>query len=662
MRSKFLYVLICAVALLGCNQPKPASFTEVSGQISFFGNTLNLDTLVNGFPYRILAGAYDARQIIYLQRGETDTLKAISLGNGRFLNEGKVLSTVDFSARNISNVHYRLSDSTYYWTGDESNDEQFNLWHLPKGSDEPVQLTQVPYVFGWRWNESQNQIAYVVREGERESRQGSLRLRSLVDNHDIEIARDVPGLRFTWGEPSWKPDSSGVILPVLRRADRRYANLVYVDFSTGRQTLLTDSSRTRNGISVLEDWASPTEYYYLSNESGFLNLYRGNIYGRGGYPLTTFSKDIEEVHLIERAGQKYFLITLSDPLATEILLINPSGGGVLVRDTVAGQMEILDVAEYRALVRRSAADNPFVLEEWSAFADTFLVRPFMQLGDKLQEALVQSTIKPLQIPTFDTLAGTNTPRMLHAYLYTPLNPLPKEKQILLVQSFYGGENRYSSQIQALTAAGIYVLSPAPRGSAGFGKDFAALNDSDLGGNEIMDIISCAEFGANLLGIPPKRIGAFGGSHGGYATMRLLTFSDTVNGYRAEFPWGFGLSHAGFSDILDFYKRCNIPDWVTLEAGDPVLDSAKLHDRSPASHAMMAKGPILLTHGTQDQRVPIQGSRMMADSLMHYSKPYLLIEFSGQGHSIQGKENLLRFYQTWFQFIEEVVTGKFASQG
>lgn len=64
---------------------------------------------------------------------------------------------------------------------------------------------------------------------------------------------------------------------------------------------------------------------------------------------------------------------------------------------------------------------------------------------------------------------------------------------MMIESFYGGMNSYDSEYQIYNKAGIYVLSPAPRGSAGFGRDYAALNDGDLGGNEIIDIIKCAQY-------------------------------------------------------------------------------------------------------------------------------------------------------------------------
>ncbi|MCB0305922.1 MAG: prolyl oligopeptidase family serine peptidase, partial [Calditrichaeota bacterium] len=95
------------------------------------------------------------------------------------------------------------------------------------------------------------------------------------------------------------------------------------------------------------------------------------------------------------------------------------------------------------------------------------------------------------------------------------------------------------------------------------------------------------------------------------------------------------------------------DWVTLEAGDPQTEAAKLRDRSPLYHADQMTGKLLLTHGTNDSRVPIAGSRMMADSLRKFHKDVTLVEFEGQGHGIKGLANTVRNYQVWFGFLETV---------
>src|SRR5690606_41962379 len=97
---------------------------------------------------------------------------------------------------------------------------------------------------------------------------------------------------------------------------------------------------------------------------------------------------------------------------------------------------------------------------------------------------------------------------------------------------------------------------------------------------------------------------------------------TLFPYTTLFRSGFGLAHAGFSDIKSFHDQCNIPDWVVLESGDPrqPVDLARMHDRSPLSHVDLLAAPLLLTHGSNDWRVPVGESRAFAARAQALGKP------------------------------------------
>ena len=114
-----------------------------------------------------------------------------------------------------------------------------------------------------------------------------------------------------------------------------------------------------------------------------------------------------------------------------------------------------------------------------------------------------------------------------------------------------------------------MLSASPRGSAGFGRDFAAMNDHDLGGNETLDMIYVSRYVADKLNIPSQRVGVFGMSHGGYETMRLMTFPGEVNGYKAKFPFGFGIEQQVFVILFGSIIILTFQTGLLLKAGDPV---------------------------------------------------------------------------------------------
>ena len=139
-------------------------------------------------------------------------------------------------------------------------------------------------------------------------------------------------------------------------------------------------------------------------------------------------------------------------------------------------------------------------------------------------------------------------------------------------------------------------------------------------------------------------------------MRALTFPPQTNGRDARFDFGFGWSHAGFSNILTFYDSCNIPDWVVKEAGHPVRERDKLLDRSPIQHVERLTAPLLLTHGSNDWRVPVEESRTFHEKAQALDRPVTYVEFDGQGHGIRGFENQVKYYQTVFTFLESRLAG------
>jgi len=646
--SKLL--ILCTLFLLLSNCRMQKSDNQL---VEFRDRKIDLKPYVEGFPYTYFYPFYEAGKLYYFHQDTITMLKAINLSDDSDLSKGKLASDIDFSKRNVRGIRYHKKDNHLYWLGDEINDEVWNIYKLNPLTKESKKLTNVPYIFGWRWDLSKTKIAYIARLGVMENRLSELRILDLETMKEKTILQDKPEFRFIWGSPSWQPEGKGVVVPVVKNADRTYGNLVYIDLKTKKWTMVTDPAKARSFPDAHRNWLNKNEFIYFSNEDGFRNIYGFNIASKKSKQITKFKKDLGEAELVTIENKKYIFAILENPIESEILLIDPNTAQIIHSKKIDLNIDILDNEKNRLLVESTSATVKFRIEEITLSKDKFSFSTKVDIPEKLKDQIVQTSRERIEYPTFDTDPNTGKQRMLHAFLYHPKNPLPKDQQMVMIQSFYGGGNYFSTRTQILGEAGIYVLSPAPRGSDGFGLDFESLNDKDLGGNEIIDIIYAGKYISEKLGIPASRIGVYGGSHGGYATMRLLTFPGEINDNKASFEWGFGISHAGFSDIIHFYESCNIPDWVTLEAGDPKTEAAKLKDRSPLYHADKMVGKLLLTHGTNDSRVPIEGSRWMADSLKKYQKDVTLVEFEGQGHGVKGLANTITRYEAWFKFLDSI---------
>jgi dipeptidyl aminopeptidase/acylaminoacyl peptidase len=424
------------------------------------------------------------------------------------------------------------------------------------------------------------------------------------------------------------------------------------------QALLPE--RVRYGLWVLEEWVDDETIGFYSEETGFGNFFTCHVETREIRQVSDFTEEVSDMVLLNVGARRMLAAVISRPHESILVVLDAETGAELGRRTFDSDVFIRDSDNTHVALVTTSLETPFQLIEVqvSPMSDVEVVIAVdlqAEVPAALRESINACEIERVEIPTFDEDPQTGETRLLHAFLLTPRVALPKSQQLARIESFYGGGNTFDAESQMLCEAGMTTLSPSPRGSWGFGAEFSALNDGDLGGDEIVDIIYAGRWLEERLEIDASQIGVYGASHGGYATMRLLTFPPETNDRNVSFDWGFGMSHAGFSNILTFYESSNTPDWVRLEAGDPTIEHERLRDRSPVSHTDLLNAPILLTHGENDPRVPVQESRQFVRAARETS-PNLLtyVEFGGQGHGIAGFDNKLRYYQIVFSFLEGVV--------
>lgn len=654
--KKTVFMLVGAILLslttINCSN----NSIQKEGIINFIDRDVDIKSFFTEFPYSpyLIKVSEDGTKLFYIKEGETNSLIMLDLDTEKNLDKGVKISDKDFSKRSFWKHSYNSKDNSLYWIGDETNDEIINLYRLNLDTQEIEKLTDVPYIYGWEFDPSYTKIAYIARLGQKENRQDELRLLDLTTLEETIVYRDQPNFRLTWTDISWNPQGDGVLVNILKDADRVYTNAAYIDFKTQSLKVITNPIKkgSSNGTDMLYPWYNNNEAYFLSDQSGYSNIYHFNKINGETKQVTNYTNDIS-ANWIEVEGKKYLIAVQNSPSGTKVLIIDPKDGKEIAESSYNYNLSINTAVSNKVYISASGVDVIYQL--WTLTLEEGIIKRevIIDIPEQKKEKLICSTTERLSIPTFDIDSATGKTRELHAYLLTPKNPLPKGKELVMIQSFYGGDNSYDVEHQILTNAGIYVLSPSPRGAAGFGREFAALNDKDLGGNEIIDIIYCAKYISEKLGIPPERVGVFGMSHGGYATMRLLTFPGEVNGFKATFPFGFGVAVAGFADIIYEYNHSNIPDWTLLEAGDPIKDSVKLKDRSPINHADKICGSLLLIHGNHDNRVNVEGSRSMFRALTKLGKPVEYLEINGQGHGFKGLENNILYYETIFKFLEQI---------
>lgn len=644
--------------------------------VQFRNRVVDLEPFEQGFPYSGFQLEVEHGYLLYLHTTpEGQRLRHLPLPAGQpvDLTAGRQLTDIDWSTRSFWGGRYHPPSDRFLFRADERNDERINLWALDMQTGALEQWTDYDYLYGVDMTPDGMSLAWVARHGTAEPFRSCLYVQRWGQDAR-EVLCDGGGAdRFTWTDIQFNADASEVVVRVQHDGNRNTTNLarIAVDGAEPRMEFLFERGVTHYSLgAVPRSWTSDALLYY-SAASGFTNLYRLDIESRRSTALTDVQDEMTGLEMVEADdGTPLLLTVLGRPWESVLQLRDPSSGDVLFESTTPTNVAVADAFGDTLVVRESSVTTPFQMRQMTISATTaasgappsFAVShtPVAGVPQQLASTLEQCVAERVTFPTLDRLAD-GSPRMLHAWLLSPREPVAASERLARIITFYGGGNGFSTGAQILCAAGIATLSPSPRGSSGFGAAFAALNDGDLGGDEIVDLFYAAQYLVDHHGYTPAQIGVSGGSHGGYAAMRALTFPPGTNGYDLPvFPFGFGLSHAGFSDILSFYETCNIPDWVILEAGDPATEADKLRDRSPLTHVGLLSAPLLLTHGENDSRVPVEESRRFAAAAQALGRPVTYVEFAGQGHGISGLENSLRYYRALFAFLSSEVVPRAAA--
>lgn len=642
------------------------------GVVRFRGRSIDVLGQLTAFPYDVYRweGSLKHKKLVFLERqGGKQLVSVLDLdrsGNSpATLDQSRPECDRDWSRSLTSDWKIRERDGTVFLKADENNNEEFNLYRLDPTTRSAMRLTHVAYITGYSFSPDDSKVAYIERMG-KEGAHCRLHVLELETRKDRVVAEDSKAHSFTWSNISWQPEGKGLVLTTLRDGDRNWGNLAYVSLEGEDKTeprILTDPTVPRTFPEALEHWYDGERVLIKSNESGVQNVYRLHVQTGQQNRLTNLPADVDFADVTTIGSRRYLVVSMPSPLGTSLYRYNLSEEPTQAEtiQEASENVQVLDLEDDKALVKKTSAVEPVLVEELSLAEKHPTARRLAGLTERVHRKIVHSDVQPVLFDTFDDielpLRGRTYRGKLHGFLYTPKHPLPKEQRLVLIQSFYGGENRFDPDVQIFCDAGVYVFSPAPRGSSLFTSDFEKANDGDFGGKEIVDIIQAGKFISEKLEIPPSHVGVYGHSHGGFATLRLLTFPGEVDGIEAKFDWGFGISMSGSGSILNNYKTTNVPQFIVKEAGDPNQPGVlqRWEDRSPINHTDKLNARLLLIHGTADQRVPFSESQSMYDRLVAQGKgdQVRLLSLKGTGHVYTSNEDRLRVFHEIFTFLESL---------
>lgn len=198
-----------------------------------------------------------------------------------------------------------------------------------------------------------------------------------------------------------------------------------------------------------------------------------------------------------------------------------------------------------------------------------------------------------------------------------------------LQNVINGWNNYYREFmfnELLTQKGYVVLDIDYRGSAGYGRKWRTGVYDFLGGKDYDDHIDSIDFMVKNYNVDVTKVGAYGGSYGGFmAAMLVMRAPDKIAAAAALRP---------------------VMDWKNYYATNPFYTSQRLRSpkenpegykrSSPISYAEKLEKPLLILHGLVDSNVHAQDSIQLVEKLIRLDKTeyFELMLYPAENHGFQ----------------------------
>ncbi len=524
-------------------------------------------------------------------------------------DDGKPLPKV----RVIDRLLYKMDGAGYIY------ERRSHLFLLNIASGEPTQLTDGDWDDGnAAWSPDGKQLAFASSRTENRWRLPAADLYTLTINEGkAGELRCVTDSTLDCGSPSWSPNGQTIAFQgSLKRRSGNHVDIYTIAASAtqGKATSLTHAFEGSFQDSTNTDGSSGGEH--SSSEP-------------------VWSPDGKTIYaLAAHRG------------ATRVFALSSSGNNAHPATLTPGNIHVRDFsANYTTSHMSMLIGNPSTPAE--IFSCTTSSGGELRQLTNHNEALLSQ----LQLGTLEYMPYTGAEGWpMDGWILKPPNFDPAKKYPMILQIHGGPQTQYGygffHEMQVQATNGYVVLFTNPRGSSGYGRDFALAVTCAWGDVDSLDILAGVDALIAKGYIDETRLGVTGGSYGGFMTNWLIGHTDRFKAAVTDRCVSNLVSFFGNSDIgwLFGEDQFETVPWENLE---------RLLQHSPITYVKNMHTPLLIIHSEQDLRCHIEQAEQLFIALKYLEREVLFVRFEGQSHGLSRgghpKQRLerLRHGQNWF---------------
>jgi dipeptidyl aminopeptidase/acylaminoacyl peptidase len=336
------------------------------------------------------------------------------------------------------------------------------------------------------------------------------------------------------------------------------------------------------------------------------------------------------------------LYATADDQGQTPLFVMQLSSGILRKLSGAGTVSAFSVSEEGVVYAQNRLDAPddLYLLRWNGAQK----RLTQHNADRLNGIAMSST-------EFFTFRGWND-ETVQGYVMKPAGFVPGAKYPIAFlihggpQTSMGNDFHYRWNPQVYAGRGYAVVAIDFHGSTGYGQAFTDSISGDWGGKPLLDLQKgLAAALEKYTWLDGTRACALGASYGGYM----------VNWIAGTWPGAFKclVNHDGVFDLRSMGYATDELWFTEWEIGGTPYEKPEHYERfNPAQHVAKWATPMLVIHGGQDFRVPLEQGLATFTALQRRGVASQLLVFPEENHWVTEPRNALQWHDAVLGWLDK----------